>query len=75
MEKFLDSCKSTPSRRALFFGREIAGYRDPGLRCAGMSKAVKGKTWSKTGEPIYLALDAYNNTGGGCAIDRDTGTR
>jgi uncharacterized repeat protein (TIGR01451 family) len=39
------------------------------------NKPIKGKTWSRTGEPIYLALDAYNNTGGGCAIDRDSGTR
>lgn len=36
---------------------------------------VKGKKWSQTGEPIYEALDYYNNTGAGCAIDRDTGTR
>jgi hypothetical protein len=34
--------------------------------------AVKGQHWSMTGEPIYLALDEYNNTGAGCAIDRDS---
>jgi uncharacterized repeat protein (TIGR01451 family) len=33
---------------------------------------VKGPAWGQEGELIYLALDCYNNTGGGCAIDRDT---
>ena len=37
--------------------------------------AWKGKTWTRDGEPVYEALDYYNNTGAGCAIDRDTGTR
>lgn len=32
---------------------------------------VKGNEWSQTGEPISLALDNYNNTGVGCAFDRD----
>nr|NIQ80124.1 hypothetical protein [Anaerolineae bacterium] len=50
----------------------IAFFDEYGL--PGEGKPVKGKVWSKDGEPIYLALDYYNNTGGGCAIDRDSGT-
>jgi hypothetical protein len=47
----------------------------PGENPLKGGNAFKGKAWSQTGEPIYLALDAYNNTGSGCAIDRDSGTR
>ena len=35
-------------------------------------RPVRGRAWSQSGaEALYLAMDDYNNTGRGCARDRD----